>query len=84
MKMDKFDHKQELISQLMEDLDFVKPSVTEMLTEIRDAGLVIKLENSSVSFLEKNREQVVISMWKAVRVAKMLNERDINVEFDAR
>ncbi len=72
----------ELIDELMEKLEIDKPTLKEMLQEISRAGIAIKLENGGVRFFEKHRSEVISSMWKIVRVAKILNDNNIEFNLD--
>jgi hypothetical protein len=68
-----------IINSLLNRLDILRPSVEEMLTEISRSGLSINLENVDAKFIERHKLEVITSMWKIVKVAKMVDEQVINV-----
>lgn len=72
-----------MVDKIMADLEWDKPSITEMVMEIKQVGLAIQLENTDISFLEKNKEEIITTMWKAVKVAKILKDKNINIEIDS-
>lgn len=69
-----------MVDRLMADLEFDKPTIAEMIAEIKQVGLAIQLENTDVAFLEKNKNEIITSMWKVVRVAKIMKDENIDIE----
>lgn len=72
----------ESINRLLEKLDIFRPSLEEMISEIAQAGLSIKLEKADVGFFETHKEEVIVSMWKVVKVAKIMEEQNIDVDLN--
>lgn len=71
----------EVIDKLLEKLEVTKPSTEEMLIEIAQSGLSIKLEDANVSFFEEHQVEAISSMWKVVRIAKILKSQNLNIDF---
>lgn len=72
----------EVIVKLLEKLEVTKPSIEEMLIEIAQSGLSIKLEDANVSFFEKHQAEAISSMWKVVRIAKILKKQNLNIDLN--
>lgn len=75
------DNSEETIEKLLETLEVNKPSAEEMRAEIAQSGLVIKLEDANVSYFEKHQAEAISSMWKVVRVSKILKSQNLNIDF---
>lgn len=58
-------------------LDLLKPSKEEMLKEISQSGLVIKLENGDVNGLIEHQEELISTMWKLVQMEKLMESKDL-------
>lgn len=83
--MDEFKtlNSKRMVDRLMADLELDKPTIAEMIMEIKQVGLAIQLENTDVSFLERNKNEIITSMWKVVRVAKIMKDKNIDIEIDS-
>lgn len=71
--------KNRLMDKLINKLDLYRPSEQEMLREIAQSGLSVSLENADIDFIEKHKLEIIVSMWKVVRMAKMVDENNFNI-----
>ncbi len=62
---------------LLKKLDLVRPSTEEMLKEISQSGLTIKLENGNVDYLANHKDEVIKTMWKVVKMSQMVEPGDL-------
>lgn len=74
--------QEEVISELLNKLEIYKPTISEMLEEIAQSGVSIKLENADPKYFESHKDEVITYMWKVVRVAKILKGRHKDFKFN--
>lgn len=78
----KQDNFEETIERLLERLEVIKPSTEEMRKEIAQSGLSIKLDSANVNYFEKHQTEAISSMWKVVRLTKILREQNLNIDLN--
>jgi len=74
--------QEEVVSELLTKLEMYKPTQPEMLEEIAQSGVSIKLENADPKYFESHKDEVISYMWKVVRVAKILKEKKLDLKFN--
>ena len=78
----KQDNSKETIEKLLEKLEVIKPSTEEMRAEIAQSGLSIKLGSANVNYFEEHQAEAISSMWKVVRITKILQEQNLNIDLN--